>query len=529
MICRILSVLYIISIVQFGIFAQLKPETFSLSSEGKYFSKITSSNPASNSIIDILTIGDTIWLGTSRGVSVSYDNGDNWTNFYGNPAFGSDNVSALAYNQYNGSIWAATATSVSAPGGGTIPKGTGLKYTTDKGITWTSIPQPVDNPDSSKVVFGINTLNVLPITVTEQNLTYDIAFTPNAVWITSFAGGTRRSTDMGETWQRIILPTDSLNSISPSDTLSERDKCISPTPGNFCSLGWLNYRAFSVVAANDSTIYVGTANGINKTTNANERFPSWIKFNHQNQEQPISGNFITALAYNKYDNILWASTWKAEDQNEFYGISSSTNGGQTWKTFLTDERTHNFGFKNIHVMVATDNGVFRSSDKGLTWILPNSIVDQESGASLKTKIFYDADSYANNIWLASNDGLVKIVEPSEQMWQGNWKIYFASSSLSSDEETYCYPNPFNPRHEELNIKYSTGGQLKNITIQIFDFGFNYIRTIIQNVPKVTTVDTEPVDSWDGRDENGNYVPNGVYFYRVKKGDEAVYGKILVIQ
>ncbi|HQJ45738.1 MAG TPA: hypothetical protein PK195_03795, partial [Ignavibacteriaceae bacterium] len=165
---------------------------------------------------------------------------------------------------------------------------------------------------------------------------------------------------------------------------------------------------------------------------------------------------------------------------------------------------------------------------GLNWILPNSIIDKESGASLKTKVFYDADSYGNNIWLGSADGLVKLIETPGQMWQGNWKIYFASSSLSSDEETYCYPNPFNPRQEELKIKYSTGGEQKDVTIQIFDFGFNYVRTVIQNASRRHDIEGPP-DFWDGRDENGNYVPNGVYFYRVKTGDDTVYGKILVMQ
>ena len=313
-----------------------------------------------------------------------------------------------------------------------------------------------------------------------------------------------------------------LGVISPDDTL---DFCLSPVAGSFCGSGNLNHRVFSVIATDDTTLYVGTANGINKSTDGGI---SWTKFNAQNQNDPISGNFITALAYNKYNNILWASTWKAEDQNEFYGISSSSNGGQTWKTFLTDERTHNFGFKNFDVIVATDNGVFRSSDNGLNWILPNSIIDKESGASLKTKVFYDADSYGNNIWLGSADGLVKLIETPGQMWQGNWKIYFASSSLSSDEETYCYPNPFNPRQEELKIKYSTGGEQKDVTIQIFDFGFNYVRTVIQNASRRHDIEGPP-DFWDGRDENGNYVPNGVYFYRVKTGDDTVYGKILVMQ
>ena len=82
-------------------------------------------------------------------------------------------------------------------------------------------------------MYGINRLRALPVTVAEQNLTYDFAFTPGAVWITSWAGGLRRSTDMGQTWQRMVLPPDDMDSINPDDTL---DFCYAASAGNYCSI-----------------------------------------------------------------------------------------------------------------------------------------------------------------------------------------------------------------------------------------------------------------------------------------------------
>jgi hypothetical protein len=506
--------------------AQLKPESFNLIGDENYLSKINSPNPVSNSILDIVTIGDTVWLGTSRGVSVSFDRGENWTNFYGTSPFGDDNVSALAY--YNGVLWAATATSVEGVGGGTVPKGTGLKYTTVNGQTWTSVPQPVDNDNDTIEVYGINSIPALPVTVGEQNLTYDIALTSNSIWITSFAGGTRRSTDMGQTWQRIVIPPDNLNSINPQDTL---DFCLSPIGGSFCTEGNLNHRAFSVVAVDDDTVYIGTANGINKTTNANDLYPSWVKYNHQNQDEPISGNFVTALGYNSFNHTIWSASWKAEDIAEFYGVSASTNGGENWETYLAEERAHNFGFKGGNVFTATDNGAFRTTNQGSTWILPANIVDKETGVALQTNLFYSVSAYQYDdgwdIWLGSADGLARLKETT--FWNGDWKIYFASQTLNSDIETYAYPNPFSPRQEQLKIKYSTGGAEADVTIRIFDFGMNYIRTIIQNAQRNRTVEGVP-EFWDGTDDNGNYLPNGVYFYRVDIDDnEPIFGKIIYLQ
>ncbi|MDO8550369.1 MAG: hypothetical protein Q7S39_09500, partial [Ignavibacteria bacterium] len=309
---------FILALFQVNIYSQILPTSFDINDE-KIF-KASSGNPSSNSVTAIITVGDTVWLGTSRGVSVSFDRGENWTNFYGTAPFGEDGITAIGYDKYNGILWAATVTTVDAPGGGTIPKGTGLKYTTDNGLTWSAVPQPIDNPNDSTQVYGVNILRVLPVTVAEQNVTYDIAFTPNTVWITSFASGTRKSTDMGQTWQRVILPTDSLNSISPTDTLTGINLCISPAAGSFCGHeGWLNYRAFSVISTNDSTLYVGTADGINKST---DNGTSWVKFNHQNQVNSISGNFVVALGHDstQSDDEIWAATWRAQGLGEFTAV-----------------------------------------------------------------------------------------------------------------------------------------------------------------------------------------------------------------
>jgi ligand-binding sensor domain-containing protein len=515
-------------------YSQLRPESFILKDEANYLSKFNSQNPASNSITDVIAIGDTVWIGTSRGVSVSFDRGENWNNFYNTAPFGEDGITSIGY--YKGMFWAATVTTADAPGGGTVPKGTGLKYTTDNGLNWTAVPQPIDNSSDSSQQYGINTLRVLPITVAEQNVTYDIAFTPGTVWITSFAGGLRKSSDMGQTWERVILPTDSLNSVSPNDTLSERDKCISPTDGNFCGEGWLNYRAFSVIAVNETTLYVGTANGINKST---DNGISWVKFTHQNQENPISGNFIVALGHDstQSDDRIWTATWRAEDNQEFYGVSYSTDGGENWNTFLEDERVHNFGYKSSNVIAPSDNGAFRSSSPYSVWILPNSIFDR-NGLSLTTNIFYSSASQDNDIWLGTSDGLAKNIN-SLNGWTSTWRIYFASQPLSSKRETYAFPNPFSPRQEVVDLKYSTGGKRSMITIRIFDFAMNYIRSIVQNAERGSSIhevdnynlETNGViDTWDGRDENGNIVPNGVYFYRIDfDNDDPVFGKIIVLQ
>jgi len=489
-------------------------------------SSTTDPFPSSNSTERILIQDNIIWLATDKGLTKSTDNGTTWINYYNSSEFGNESISAIGYS--NGVIWAGLWHDSSS-----VPIGTGLRYSTDQGLSWTKILQPVDNPGDSSIVYGINKIRALPVTVADENFTYGIALTKNTVWIVTFSGGLRKSTDLGKTWQRIVLPPDYLDSIKPTDTLKFS---LQPVAGSFGPEGYLNHRAFSVLAVNDSTLYVGTAGGINKSTNGGV---SWNKFTHTNEANPISGNFILGLDKNDYDNSIWAATWKAEGATEFYGVSTSKDNGQSWKNYLSGEQVKDFAFKyyghsgnytGADVFAASADGILRSSNDGSTWISAPEIRDNNSGTYLTTKDFLSvavngkSDGSAD-IWLGSANGLASLNEFSG-FWNGTWKIYFTSEKLQSTSETYAFPNPFNPGYQVVRIKYATT-QSTNVTIRIFDFGMNLLRTVVENYNRPAS--NSNMEVWDGRDQHGKVVPNGVYFYRIDLGTGSpLFGKIMVI-
>jgi len=86
----------------------------------------------------------------------------------------------------------------------------------------------------------------------------------------------------------------------------------------------------------------------------------------------------------------------------------------------------------------------------------------------------------------------------------------------------------------LKIKYSTNGETKKVSIRILSFDMQLVRTIIQNAERGigshNISNNEIIDYWDGKDDNGNSVANGTYFYRIDiDGYKPIYGKILVIK
>jgi hypothetical protein len=521
------------------LFAQTKPTFFDLNKKNSFekISETSANTPLSNSINDILVQGngDTVWIATSKGLSVTFDKGTSWKNYYGDNAFGTESAIALEYS--NGVIYVTTGHHEEGIDGSPVITGSGLRFSTDGGVTWVKVPQSVDDPSDSLITYGINTLRALPITVTQQNVSYDIAVLNDTIYTTSWAGGLRRVSlatliaNPNAQWERVVLPPDYLDSISPNDTLHFS---LQPKAGAFGPEEYLNHVAFSVVATDSGYLYVGTANGINKSTDG----ISWRKFNYQNQIDGISGNFITSLGYDEVTHSVWATTWQAVDPNEYNAVSASFNGGETWYVFLDAIKGHGFGFVNktdaSEILVATDDGIFRTADYGSSWFVPSEIRDLDNNAIFDRFVNYyscDAsfdDAHTSTIWVGSSQGLAKETEEAgAAMWDGEWKLYIASKPLANADETYAFPNPFNPTLRQVKIKYEVKNDGTPVTVRIHNFDMQIVRTIIQNAPRNSG---EQIETWDGRNENGIYVSNGVYFYVIQRGDnDKIYGKIMVIR
>ncbi|MFQ6617962.1 MAG: hypothetical protein ACE5QV_04655 [Fidelibacterota bacterium] len=383
-----------------------------------------------NGITELKVLGDYLWIGTGDGLSVTRGDGETFYSYnHRVSGIGRGGVSAIAVSPHE--VWVATAfDSLTEAGETALITGGGIAVTRDSGLTWEFFQQPVDGKDEDRVVYQPgDTVNALPVTTPIQNVTYDMAVTNSAVWIASFAGGLRKSVDGGKSWLRVLLPPDGSYSLLPGDTLNFS---LNPVAN-------LNHRVFSVMAYGD-TIWVGTANGINRSFDGGI---SWVKFNAQNSM--ISGNFVVALARQLTDKgeTIWAATLPAEDPSEYTAISKTRNKGATWSTTLEGERAYNFAFNDTIVYVATDRGLFKSIDGGDNWALYPNIVDFIRDQQILTSDYYTAAvTGGSTLWVGTADGLAKTADDGR-----NWRIIrtFARSASAGEPATYAYPNPFSPQ------------------------------------------------------------------------------------
>jgi flagellar hook assembly protein FlgD len=87
-----------------------------------------------------------------------------------------------------------------------------------------------------------------------------------------------------------------------------------------------------------------------------------------------------------------------------------------------------------------------------------------------------------------------------------------------------YPNPFNP---ETWIPYQLATTAA-VTITIYDIRGNLIRTLdLGHQPAGTYSGRSSAAYWDGRNDSGEAVASGLYFYTLSAGDFSATRKMLL--
>ena len=512
----------------------------------------------SNIIAEVKLMGDSLtWFGTGQGLALY--NGKQLFSFLSTQDSLADQESISLLP--NGGIPAIAvkgdtlAVSFSGDNGSIqVGKGLALSYSAQdtNNLSWRYFKQPVDLPSDTVRPFGEGYYRCLPVTVPEANVTYDSYINGDFLWIASWAGGLRRYNMEVGNWENIPLPMDSQDSLSLCDGFDDVDdygRSILPgyylNPRDPADGGNHNHKAFSVLAYGD-TVWVGTANGINKgilidewsqLDNGNQQLLNCIEWEHYSfQNKGLSGNFVVGIARQKWrgKTTIWAASMNADAQGETRGLSYTRDNGLTWNTALLGERIYNIFAKDSLVLASSQSGLWKSFD-GENWAKYSPAIDTTFmvQSQILTDIVYTAvlDERLSDkkLWIGTGNGAAL----SSDLQGSSWSI-FQTEYDSTD--FYAYPNPFSPlNHNQLNgegyVRFHTG-EIFNTQVELDIFNFA-MEKVFQK--KINLNNFNGALKWNGKDLNGNLVHNGVYFIRLKyapsltKSPTAFWDKLIVVK
>lgn len=400
-------------------------------------------------------------------------------------------------------------------------------------------PRPADSCDEESVgepcdidfTYGDETYLRTRITVPQQSPPFEVDFRGDTILSVNWASGLLRSMDGGENWERLILPPSTETELIPTENYQWRSQTGNGEVVNRYDPRFdNNLLGFGLLIDDENRVWVGTASGINISTNALSaplKEIEWKRVAQSNIENGLPGNWIVTIRQQPNTDRIWMSTWSTgpDDQN---GLVFTDNSGETFKYFLMGERVNDIGFFDESIFVATGSGLFISDDDGDSWTRSQQI--RSSNTFIKPDAtFYSIASTDEQIWVGTSDGLASSRDGGD-----SWSIIRVDVPLSGgniyqpgapEVNTYAYPNPFSPnQHGIVRIKYEVT-KPGTSQLKVYDFAMNPV----YSSPKVTIPHEGSYEiTWNGQDQNGRYAASGPYIYVIDAAGKQINGKILLI-
>jgi len=500
----------------------------------------------SNSVVDIQTGNNNlIFCGTSGGLAlIEADpvHGLNFSTFntdiYQLPQGGNPGLAV------NGDVIAVSGAVEELAAGEYHPAGSGIGFSYDGGQTWYFQPQYVADRDSPQYIpftWGGQELWQLAVTTEINNVSYDLAIHGNYIYAASWAGGIRRFNyaDGIHEWEAVALPRDNELELNCGEDIDDNYELNPNDPGNG---GFHNHKGFAVHAVED-TIWVGTAAGINKgIVDPQTNCINWRHYNAQ--MDGFSGNWVIAFNHQYLQDgtgndfmRVWAVTWST-GVGESYGLSYTDDGGETWNSepFFENLNTkiYSISVAGNKVYAPSELGLYYS-DSGVNWERYNRAAE-ENGQEILSGTVYSA------VYLEDQEILIEGT-PDGIAWTENqgldWSIYryWIEAVKSSNDENrfYAYPNPFysnlaNIANGDGHVRFVHYDNNKSTELHIFDFNMSLVKNFHKgDFHSAGTDDSDQLEViWNGRNDWGDLVANGVYFCRLTQGGDYYWTKLLVI-
>jgi photosystem II stability/assembly factor-like uncharacterized protein len=514
--------------------------------------------------MDIALVDTLVWAACGRGGLIrSFDRGQTWRNVFVDTSAerrfnqgqleDEDIFTSLGvdtFNVYQTIIWAGTRNGIY----GFIFTGTDSDYTVipylykETGGTCEIVSIGVQRYGNQSVVWVAGDTTA-PFTFKSTDWgeswspyldgiqSRDFAFLDSIVWVATHEG-LKRSKDGGENWDtfeiidsttgELVIPS-YFTSVCVVEDTSDTIILVGSVDGLARSKDdGKTWQVTKFAQSFKKAIWAGSAAGIYKFIyNYRDVFDTVLNYN--TYEDNITGNWVVSLAIQEHGGrkVIWAGTRVAYSGQD--GASFSTDDGDNWNTTLLGDQVWNFSFDDSVVWTATSSGLKRSYDEGKNWQVFNFMKDKDeiTQNGIFSSEFTSVAIIDSEVWAGNADGLVKSQD------KGNsWDVIRMAVPIGTEgsEAAYAYPSPFSPLME--------GGQVVRIhhrprqdgpvTIKIYDFAMNLVITLVNHQDRRGGIEYD--EPWNGNNEKGELVANGVYFFKLEApGGQTEWGKLVVLK
>jgi hypothetical protein len=362
----------------------------------------------------------------------------------------------------------------------------------------------------------------------------DFAFQESTVWAATDHGlkrmknGDRETFDILDTLKQRIIPSNFTSVCLVDSTIwaGTGDGLVKSTDDGE------HWQVIKFAQPFKKAIWAGTAAGIYKFIyNYRDVFDTVLHYN--SYSNGLTGDFVVSTAMQRYKDkkTIWAGTQPAYSGG--YGAGKSTDDGDSWSVTLGGDRVWNFAFDDSVVWAATSSGLKRSYDGGGSWDVFNYMKDKDeiTKNGIFSSEFTSVAVIDGEVWAGNADGLVKAPKDVKVGEDTVWNVFRTSVPIGGkgSEEAYAYPSPFSP-------VLSTGGVVRihykprkdgPVTIKIYDFAMNLVITL-RDEKSAAGIDQDR--EWDGKNDKGDIVANGVYFFKVEApGGQTEWGKLVILK